>query len=125
MEEADLIITGRVLDSKPAYEPRVPRSEHDPEWWLSKVKVERILKGETKKQEIEVLFPNSRDIVWARSPKLREGDIGIFLLKEVGPKEVVPELSRAVYQVTDPLDFLPMGRLEEIETILDHENGGH
>jgi hypothetical protein len=119
VQSADLIVEGKVLSSHAAERSGIPRSEHDPEWWIALVKVQSLVKGGKGTPEIEVLFANSKDIAWYKSPKLHEGDSGILLLRLLKPKEVLPELDRTVYQAIDPLDFQPSGRLQEIQSMLN------
>jgi len=136
---AELVITGRVAASRRAEEPSIFRSEHDPEWWIARVEVLSVEKGGKVEGEIEVLFPNSTDIAWYKSPKLHEGAHGILLLhraegkehpreKEKGrgrekEKEKDEERRRPIYEVSDPLDFLPMERLEDVRRLLGYERG--
>ncbi|HTC46198.1 MAG TPA: hypothetical protein VK722_02685 [Candidatus Aquilonibacter sp.] len=124
VEKADLIITGRVIDSQSAGTTSILKSEHDPDWWIARVAVQSVLKGKETKKEIEVLFPNSTDIVWYKVPKLREGMRGIFLLQHLREKESPKEVARAIYQITDPLDFLPGDRLNDVQNMLESEKGG-
>jgi hypothetical protein len=124
VERADLIITGKVLESRSAGTTTILKSEHDPDWWIARVAVQSVLKGKETKREIEVLFPNSADIVWYKVPKLREGLTGIFLLQLLKAKEAPKEIARPIYQITDPLDFLPEERLPDLQRALDQEKGG-
>lgn len=123
---AELIVTGRVIASRRAEEPSVMRSEHDPEWWIARVEVQSVLKsGKAEKEikEIEVLFANSTDIAWYKAPKLHERASGILLLRRVREKQGVPEVARSMWEEIDPLDFLPLDRLEEVERLLGREKG--
>lgn len=119
--DADLIVTGRVTSSRRAETPSVLRSEHDAEWWIARVAVQTAVKGTKPKGELEVLFANSTDIAWYRSPKLHEGASGVFILRRVSQKEAVPEEARGIYEATDPLDLLPSDRLQEVHRALGHE----
>jgi hypothetical protein len=123
VESADLIVTGKVLDSRSAGATSLLKSEHDPDLWIARVEVRAVLKGKEVKGEIEVLFPNSTDIVWYKVPKLREGMTGIFLLQHLKAKEAPKEVARPIYQITDPLDFLPDERLQDVQRALDQEKG--
>jgi len=119
---ADLIVEGEAVDSKEVELPTLRRSEHDPVWWIARVNVAAVLKGH-KPRELRVLFANSRDHVWARSPKLHPPARGILLLFRVKEDEVPREVPRTVYQATDPLDFQPLDRREEIERRLGAGGG--
>ncbi len=116
--EAALIITGEVIETRPVGKSRIPRSEHDPDWWIARVKVGEVHKGATKHKEVEVLFANSKDIAWYKAPKLQEGDRGIFLLQPVDARAFHLPTEGPVYQVTDPLDFHPIERLSDIQKFL-------
>lgn len=76
-DEADAVVIGRVV----AVERVGPasRSEHDPEWWRATIDVEHTEKGEISDQ-VQVLFPNSSDVHWARIPKPHPGQEGLWLL---------------------------------------------
>jgi len=123
VEEADLIVRGTVVASRRAEEPSIFRSEHDPEWWIARVQVRSVVKGKKVTGEIEVLFANSTDIAWHRSPKLHEGVSGVLLLHRVKREDAVPETARAMYRATEPMDLLPTERLSEIERLLGQEKG--
>jgi hypothetical protein len=121
LADAELIITGIVVSSHRAEEASVLRSEHDPEWWIADVRVRSTLKGKKAQAKIEVLFANSTDIAWYRAPKLHEDAQGVLLLRRPKEGDSVPKAAHAVYQVTDPLDFLPMERLSEVERLLEQD----
>jgi hypothetical protein len=121
---ADLIVTGEVVESRPLDRPFPPKSEHDPEWWIARVAVASILKGRKPRGAVEVLFANSNDIVWFKSPKLHRGCSGIFLLHRINVGELPRDVPRSAYQATDPLDFLPAHRQGEVERCLGGGTGG-
>ena len=120
---ADLVVMAEVTESRPIERPFPPRSEHDPEWWIARVRVETALKGRKPRGEIEVLFANSDDIAWFRSPKLHPGSSGILLLFRLREEEVPKDVPRSAYQATDPLDFVPVGRRDEIERLVGSDRG--
>jgi hypothetical protein len=117
--KADLIVTGEVVSSRPVEKPFPPPSEHDPDWWMARVRVDAAVKGRKPRGAIDVLFANSDDIVWYRSPKLHEGASGIFILRTRDEDEAPREVPATVYQCTDPLDFLPIERLPEVQALLE------
>lgn len=121
---ADLIVTGEVAESRQIERRSPPRSEHDPEWWIARVAVASVLKGRKPRGTVEVLFANSDDIVWFKSPKLHRERSGIFLLHRIKEDELPRGVPRSAYQATDPLDFLPAHRLGEIEHMLGGDAGG-
>lgn len=121
---AKLIVEGHVTTSSPADPKAIQKSEHDPNWWIAHVAVESVIKGGGKAvKHVEVLFANSKDIAWYKSPKLHEGSRGIFLLHSVKKTDRPPRVGRVMYQATEPLDFLPTERLPEVKRTLDNEKG--
>jgi hypothetical protein len=119
---ADLIVEGEITASREVEQPTLGRSEHDPVWWIARVTARAVLKGH-KPHEIEVLFANSRDHVWARSPKLHPPARGILLLFRIKEGEVPHGVPHSAYQATDPLDFQPLDRRGEIERYIGAEGG--
>jgi hypothetical protein len=117
---ANAVIHGRALSSHRAEEPSIMRSEHDPEWWIARVRVISTLKGKAN-GEIDVLFPNSTDIAWYKAPKLHEGMEGILVLWRGKVTEGLPDRGRNIYQVTEELDFIPLERLSEVQRLLGTE----
>jgi len=120
--QADLVATGKVLGSRSAETGSLLKSEHDPDWWIARVVLISVLKGKAE-GEIEVLFPHSMDIAWFKVPKLHEGMSGVFILRHLKAKDAPKPLGRAIYQITDPLDFLPDERLVDARRALDLEKG--
>jgi hypothetical protein len=115
---AELIVIASVTGSRRLEEPELDRSEHDPEWWVARVKVEAVLKGEKIAKPLDVLFANSTDIAWYKSPKLHVGVRGILLLHRIGEEADLPKGERAIFRATDPLDLLPLDLRPQIERLL-------
>lgn len=114
---AELVMTGEVVESEMIKNGGAPHSEHDPLWWIARVRVNSVLKGRKPVGMLKVLFANSTDIAWFKSPKLHPGTSGIFLLQHV--KDDVPKkVPRTAYQATDPLDLLPAERLAELQRMV-------
>jgi len=120
---ADMIGTGQVVSVRPLERPFPPRSEHDPDWSIARVTVGSVLKGPRSRKTIEVLFASSEDIVWYKSPKLHEGESGVFILRTRDENEAPRELAPTVYQATDPLEFLPDERLPDVQRALEQDKG--
>jgi hypothetical protein len=116
--QADLVVTGTASEparfvSAQAGGGRV--SEHDPDYFSVTITVETVEKGAaTPGQAIQVLFPNSNDIAWYRSPKIKAGDHGVWLLhnRDLSGKPV-PGLA-----VIHPLDFRPIEELGRVRALL-------
>ena len=89
-------------------------SQHDPDWWQATVDVKIVENGEQTTGKITVMFANSSDIAWVRSPKLKTGSEGVFLLQTKDPfGNALP--GRAV---VDPLDFQPASELPHVRDLL-------
>jgi hypothetical protein len=89
-------------------------SEHDPDWHSCQINIDTVEKGAYPDRTIEILFPNSNDIAWYRSPKIKAGDRGVWLLhnRDLFGK-AIPGLA-----VVHPLDFRPIGELEHVRTLM-------
>lgn len=116
MASAELVVSGKVLETRPAKLPeRGPVTEHDPEWWEAEIQIQSVEKGQYAGQNISVLFANSLDYLWAQAPKLKPGEAGIFILHR---NEVDwPGIER-FYTLVNPLDLQPIGRVERVRQIL-------
>ena len=128
IEMAEAIVEGHVTESRKADPDAVQKSEHDPDWWIARVAVESVVKGTPPQQQVDVLFANSKDIAWFKSPKLHKGVRGILLLHSTRETEVPRKSAqRRLYQATDPLDLQPAERMDEIRRIsgtLNADEGG-
>src|SRR6202035_5459720 len=81
--DAELVVVGVVKSVRPFEEAKKisPVSEHDADWWLAEITVNRFLKGKVEKQTVLVAYPNSRDVMWADSPKFKAGEQGVWILR--------------------------------------------
>jgi hypothetical protein len=119
LAQATLVVSG--IASEPARFVSAPAgggriSEHDPDYYSVTITVETVEKGGAASpgQTVQVLFPNSEDIAWYRSPKIKAGDHGVWTLqnRDLFGKSV-PGLA-----VVHPLDFLPIGGLQRVRALL-------
>lgn len=121
IDRAELVITGKV-EKTSRYEQardKTPISEHDADWWIAEVAVKDVLKGQAPQRVVLVGFPNSRDVMWAESPKFKAGDEGIFILAR--PRAVVRIFSaerQPVFSAINRLDFRPLTELERIKKLV-------
>ena len=117
LQSAEAVVVAKVVSAVELKEER-RASEHEPRWWLAKIAVERRLKSEPRTNN--VIFSNSDDIRWFRSPKLHPGDEGIFLLrhdtKNLLHKAELPRVDG--YILIDPADFRPLSEERRIITLL-------
>jgi hypothetical protein len=118
---ASLVFLGKVESERPLVtdrdtEPRVPSSEHDPEWHVASVRITMSLRGGEKGALIIVIFPASRDIMWFNSPKLQPGQEAIFITHKADKEQAVLLNTTGVTAflekqpaelVTQPFDVLP------------------
>jgi hypothetical protein len=111
LASADAVVHGQVTSVYSASDKSVvPSSEHDPIWWVAKIRITRSLKGDLK-DESAARYPNSRDIAWYRVPKLIEGQEGVFILHRDGL-----DLGGARLAILHPEDVL-LGGADEVSRI--------
>jgi hypothetical protein len=118
LAQAALIVTGVAGAPEKYKAPVVPGrralSEHDPDWWVSTIKIASVEKGVYAGGAIDILFPHSMDIAWARSPKIKEGDHGTWLLHDRDQNgKVLPS-----YSVIYPLDFQPIEQIDRVRKLV-------
>jgi hypothetical protein len=106
-EEAEAIVVGRVTAVEKAG-PFVP-SEHDPDWWRATVDVDHAEKGGLE-GSVQVLFPNSRDVMWSRVPKLAPGQTGLWLLH----RTTGDEAALAPFTLLDTDDAHPADHVDRL-----------
>ncbi len=89
-------------------------TEHYPDWWEATISISSVVLGEYGDAEIRILYPNSSDVIWVRSPKFEKGQQGIWVLRH----ERIEGFSTGDYLTAlDPLDFHTLDELERIERI--------
>ncbi len=111
---ADLIVTGTVDTIQPrAAEREGPEpSEHDPHWTAATVTVQSTEKG-AQQQRVTVWFPGSDDIRWFRSPKLKPGQSGVFILQRARERGLTTG-----YTALDPLDVQPLPQRDRVRQLI-------
>jgi len=97
---ADAVVIGRVLRLEKAAQSS--GSEHDPDWWAATVDVAHTETGDAT-GEVRVLYANSIDVRWRRSPKPKASQAGLWLLHRTtgALAEIAP------YQMVHEQDFRP------------------
>lgn len=121
LDGAELVIAGKV-NSTHAYEEArkfTPISEHDADWWIAEVQVTRFLKGKAVKDVVLVAFPNSRDVMWADSPKFKSGEEGIWILRR--PRNIArifQGIEAPVYTAINRRDFQEPKQADRIVRLL-------
>jgi hypothetical protein len=110
---ADVVFVGTVISVRPAArDPKQKVTEHDPAWMDAVVTVESRLKGDVlaDQKQLTVRFAGSDDVLWADSPKFKKDQHGIWVLNK--------DHKRGQFIATDPADFQPDARLDEIKKLL-------
>jgi hypothetical protein len=79
MQTAGAVVVGTVTSVTPLPDDG-PYSEHDPLWAAATIAVECTLRGATP-AIAEAAFATSLDVMWYASPKLAEGQQGVFFLQ--------------------------------------------
>lgn len=115
LAEAEIVISGVASASiRFAAQRRGLLSQHDPDWWQATIDIETVEKGTVTAKTATVFFANSTDIAWYRSPKIRKGDRGVWLLQNRDASgKPVPGLA-----VVHTLDCLPIAELPRIRKLL-------
>lgn len=114
--KSGLIVAGKVLKTGPAkLSERQPLTEHDPQWQEAEISIEAVQKGQFSARTVSVLFAASTDMMWFRSPKLKEGQDGIWLLHKDAVKW--PGIKDR-YVVVDPLDYQPRDQGGRVKRLL-------
>lgn len=108
---ADAVVSGKVISLAEVAEP--PSGEHDPDWWIATLRVDMVEKGDVPGLaggvgNVAVLYANSQDVHWYRSPKPKASQTGAWLLhRTVGDTERL-----APFQILHPLDLQPSAQIE-------------
>ena len=77
---AGTVVVGRVLSVEDAgLSPGV--TEHDPQWAVARVAVDRVETGGVEGPVVDVLFPRSHDTAWADSPKLAPDQVATLTIE--------------------------------------------
>jgi hypothetical protein len=79
LAQAEIVVSGVVVAVAPFDGPR-QGFEHTPDWQKATIQIDTVEKGKPTTKTIDVLFASSTDIAWYRSPKLKNGDSGVWLL---------------------------------------------
>jgi hypothetical protein len=119
MAQADLVLTG--VASAPAQYIETTSSlvgryvsEHDPQWWQSVITIDSVEKGSHVGGTKSILFPHSTDIAWYSSPKVKEGDRGVWLLH----LRDLRGRATPYHALIHPLDFQPLDQVERIRSLM-------
>ena len=116
LRNADFVIEGKVIGTKPAREENRRRSEHETGWAVADVQITAILKGQSSAggKLIHVFFPTSTDELWYLSPRFSTGHEGTFILSSRAAKQYGLD----GYTALDPLDFRPLKERERVQRLV-------
>jgi hypothetical protein len=117
LARAEVVVLGTVIRIEPIdrEKTRLPLTEHDPELARAFVRVETVLKGKVPPDGVvSFLFAQSRDVMWERSPKPKEGQTAIWILARDEKKGLKVDAVTAF----DPRDVQPPSSLDLIRKLL-------
>jgi hypothetical protein len=114
LETAEAVVVGKVISVHPSQIPHLG-SEHDPDWYVAQIEVERVLQGDLRDRELTLLFAHSDDVQWHNSPKYKEGQTGIFLLHRNQAR--LPGIENQ-FTTLKPLDFRSPEELNRVERLI-------
>jgi|SRR5262245_5174014 len=118
LDKADLVVSGRVAETRPVQKRSRVVSEHDPHWWQAVIDVGAIDKGRVQGPRLTVLFASSTDELWIDSPKLRPEQEGVFILQRDQQERGAPVFRVPGYTVLDPLDVLPTDQQDRVRSLI-------
>jgi hypothetical protein len=116
MSTATAVVVGTV--SKVTMLPQNPKSEHDPLWAEATITADCALRGD-ELATAKAAFATSQDVAWFNSPKLQEGQKGIFLLQpSPSPPVFFSPPADIPYVLTSPLDVRSQDERDHIATLV-------
>jgi hypothetical protein len=116
LASAVLVVVATSGEPRPTEQALGPHDgEHDPLWWAAPIRIESVEKGQPGNSPAIANFPKSIDVLWERSPRLKEGQKGIFLLQPPGPQ---PWFRTPGLFLVDPLDLQGPEELERVRRLL-------
>ncbi len=125
-ERAELVVTGQVTEVRDVPRPPgAPITEHDPGWREAVIAVESVERGGPragrKPRQVTIRFAASPDVRWAKAPKFKVGQAGVWLL---GDKQAGAAIRAAAgapkheFVVVDPEDFYPADASAQVKALL-------
>ena len=123
LASAMLVVMAEVSEIKPT--PFDIRSRDAPQWATARFRNLEALKGQPIENMV-ALFPTSERPIWARSPRLKRRQRGIFLLHRPPDWPPLPDLGptiiSAVYTLLDQADVQPESQRPLIEKLLSQRS---
>ena len=118
LAEAQAVVTGRVINTRPSHGLGQRVTEHDPGLQVAVVAIESVEMGDLSQPTVDVLFAASNDVMWFRSPKLLVGREGIWLLHRGGLSGAAA-VPAAAWTCLDPGDELPKDQIDRVRGNVD------
>ena len=119
LADSTLVVVAEVAETKPT--PFDIRWRNAPQWATASFRNVEALEGEPT-EDMVVLFPTSGRPMWARAPRLKQGQRAIFLLHRPPDwpplPDLGPDLTSAIFTVLDPADVQPVSMRPLVEKLL-------
>jgi hypothetical protein len=80
---AQLIVSGRVVNTRPYQSKYLPGIEEGVEWWTAEIRMETVEKGQPPSDNLWIYFPTGGEPEWGLYPKFHPGQEGIWLLRPI------------------------------------------
>lgn len=81
-----LVISGKVVKVNEIKGNASILTEHDPQWKVAEIQIDKVIKGKAEGQTIKVLFASSKDVLYFQSPKFKINDEGVFIIQQADPQ---------------------------------------
>jgi len=114
---AELVVDADVVRVTPA--ERTTFERNAALWAVAELKVRSVLQGPPV-DSVMVYFPTSDHPLWARAPRFKEGQRGVFILRAPSRNRTPSEaaLESTSWVALDPADFQPESQLEGVAKLL-------
>ena len=118
LADSTLVVLAEVAETRST--PFDIRWRNAPQWATASFRNIEALQGDTT-EDMVVLFPTSGRPMWARAPRLKKGQRGIFLLHRPPDWPPLPNLglnlTSAIFTVLDPADVQPVSKRLLVEKL--------
>ena len=115
LREVDLVISGQVTAERTFKGPE-RMTEHDPQWREVIITVKETLRGNRQLRRVSVLVPTSMDVMFRGTPRIRQGQEGVFLLESTEEMRLTP--GRPTFTALDSIDVQPLSALDRIRRLM-------
>ena len=118
LADSTLVVLAEVAETRST--PFDIRWRNAPQWATASFRNIEALQGDPT-EDMVVLFPTSGRPMWARAPRLKKGQRGIFLLHRPPDwpplPNLGPNLTSAIFTVLDPADVEPVSKRPLVEKL--------